>query len=104
MVSFRQNISSAPDRVDQGASGPAIQLFSQVIDVDIHHVGAAIKVDIPHVVCQRGPGDQTIFMAQEIFQNGKVNRRRMEKMRETRWKIARMTKGKVTCAGRRRFL
>src|SRR5699024_10827354 len=45
------------------------QLFAQIADVDVHHVGGTLIIIVPDVAADLVPGQNHSLVADEVFQN-----------------------------------
>src|SRR5579885_876812 len=63
-----QDVAAAPDRVDQLALPPLVDLVPQVADVDVDDVREGVEIQVPDVLGDHGAGEHAARVAQEVLQ------------------------------------
>lgn len=62
-IAAPHHIAKAPDGVDQLVGEGLVHLVAQVSDIHIRDIGVVVKVEVPDVVGDLGPGQGLPLMA-----------------------------------------
>src|ERR1035441_8290521 len=66
------HITDAPDRLDQLLLEAVVDFAPQVADIDVHDIGEAVVVHIPHMLHDHGAAQRTAAVAHQVFENAEL--------------------------------
>src|SRR5690349_1597252 len=73
-----QPVTHAPHRLDRVQPEGAVDLLTEVANVDVDHVGAALESDVPGPVEQLGTAERDSRAAHEQLEHRELLRRQVE--------------------------
>src|SRR3546814_21014151 len=61
-------VAAATVDVDQRRAEALVDFLAQAADVDVHHVGLRMEVEVPHDLAPHGEGDHHAGVAHQVLQ------------------------------------
>ena len=64
------HVSNPPNRVNQSAFKVLVDLLTEIIDIDVNHIGHGIEMVIPDMFGNHRPGEDFVRIPHHVFEEG----------------------------------
>src|SRR5215831_5175787 len=95
-------VTQAPYRLQRSPLEGTVDLVSERADVDVDDPGIAVEGEVPHVLDQRGPGEDVARPAHQVLQQRELGRREVDRAAAPRHLVPGRIQRQVADAEQRR--